>query len=46
MTRNRSYINKIHTSRRDWVAVVRSLIESDQPTLATQYFLSQLHRIK
>ncbi|MEY3221476.1 MAG: hypothetical protein RLZZ203_332, partial [Cyanobacteriota bacterium] len=28
------------------VAVVRSLIQSDQPTLATQYFLSQLHRIK
>ncbi|MFM7365803.1 MAG: thiamine phosphate synthase [Cuspidothrix sp.] len=28
------------------VAVVRSLIQSDQPTLATQYFLSQLHRVK
>jgi thiamine-phosphate pyrophosphorylase len=28
------------------VAVVRSLIESEQPTLATQYFLSQLHRVK
>ncbi|MFN7658366.1 MAG: thiamine phosphate synthase, partial [Dolichospermum sp.] len=28
------------------VAVVRSLMQSDQPTLATQYFISQLHRVK
>ncbi len=28
------------------VAVVRSLIQAEQPTLVTQYFLSQLHRIK
>ncbi len=28
------------------VAVVRSLMEAEQPTLVTQYFISQLHRIR
>jgi thiamine-phosphate pyrophosphorylase len=28
------------------VAVVRSLMQAEQPTLVTQYFLSQLHRIQ
>jgi thiamine-phosphate pyrophosphorylase len=39
-------LNDVMNAGAQRVAVVRSLIESDQPTLATQYFLSQLHRIK
>jgi len=41
-----SNLNDVTKAGAQRVAVVRSLIESDQPTLATQYFLSQLHRIK
>ncbi|MGL5131272.1 MAG: thiamine phosphate synthase, partial [Planktothrix sp.] len=28
------------------VAVVRSIMNAEQPTLVTQYFLSQLHRVR
>jgi thiamine-phosphate pyrophosphorylase len=41
-----SNLNDVMNAGARRVAVVRSLVQSDQPTLATQYFLSQLHRIK
>ncbi len=41
-----SNLNDVMIAGAQRVAVMRSLIQSDQPTLATQYFLSQLHRIK
>ncbi|MEO0844467.1 MAG: thiamine phosphate synthase, partial [Cyanobacteria bacterium J06643_5] len=28
------------------VAVVRSIMQAEQPTLVTQYFLSQLHHVQ
>lgn len=40
-------INNVHeavSAGAERVAAVRALMEAEQPTLATQYFLSQLHR--
>ena len=37
-------INDVLTAGAERVAVVRSIMEADQPTLATQYFISQLMR--
>ncbi|MEH2415019.1 MAG: thiamine phosphate synthase [Nostoc sp.] len=39
-------INDVIDAGAERVAVVRSLIQAEQPTLVTQYFLSQLNRIK
>ncbi|MEA5550537.1 thiamine phosphate synthase [Anabaena cylindrica UHCC 0172] len=39
-----SNINDVIDAGAQRVAVVRSLIQSEQPTLVTQYFISQLHR--
>ncbi|AFZ59979.1 thiamine phosphate synthase [Anabaena cylindrica FACHB-243] len=39
-----SNINDVIDAGARRVAVVRSLIQSEQPTLVTQYFISQLHR--
>lgn len=39
-------INDVLDCGAERVAVVRSLMEAEQPTLVTQYFLSQLYRIK
>jgi thiamine-phosphate pyrophosphorylase len=44
--RDMSNLNDVMNAGARRVAVVRSLVQSDQPTLATQYFLSQLHRVK
>jgi thiamine-phosphate pyrophosphorylase len=41
-----SNVNQVIDAGAKRVAVVRSLMESEQPTLVTQYFLSQLQRIK
>jgi thiamine-phosphate pyrophosphorylase len=41
-----SNLNDVMNAGAQRVAVVRSLMQSDQPTLATQYFISQLHRVK
>ncbi|MBD6617088.1 thiamine phosphate synthase [Komarekiella sp. 'clone 1'] len=39
-------INDVIDAGAERVAVVRSLMQAEQPTLVTQYFLSQLNRIK
>ncbi|MDF5724298.1 MAG: thiamine phosphate synthase [Rhizonema sp. PD37] len=39
-------INDVIDAGANRVAVVRSIVQADQPTLVTQYFLSQLNRIK
>ncbi|WP_414578140.1 thiamine phosphate synthase [Anabaena sp. CCY 9402-a] len=39
-------INDVIDSGAERVAVVRSLMQAEQPTLVTQYLLSQLHRVK
>ncbi|MBW4562814.1 MAG: thiamine phosphate synthase [Mojavia pulchra JT2-VF2] len=39
-------INDVLDAGAERVAVVRSLMQAEQPTLVTQYFLSQLNRIK
>jgi thiamine-phosphate pyrophosphorylase len=39
-------INEVIDAGAERVAVVRSLMEAEQPTLVTQYFLSQLYRVK
>ncbi|MGH1396763.1 MAG: thiamine phosphate synthase [Trichormus sp.] len=39
-------INYVIDSGAERVAVVRSLMQAEQPTLVTQYLLSQLHRVK
>jgi thiamine-phosphate pyrophosphorylase len=41
-----SNINDVIEAGAERVAVVRAIIQAEQPTLITQYFLSQLHRIK
>ncbi len=38
-------LNEVLASGAERVAVVRAIMESEQPTLVTQYFLSQLSRI-
>lgn len=42
---NVNNINDVISAGAERVAVVRSLMEAEQPTLVTQYFLSQLSRI-
>jgi thiamine-phosphate pyrophosphorylase len=39
-----SNINDVMAAGAERVAVVRSLMQAEQPTLVTQYFISQLHR--
>ncbi|WP_414541119.1 thiamine phosphate synthase [Nostoc sp. CCY0012] len=39
-------INDVIDAGAERVAVVRALIQAEQPTLVTQYFLSQLNRVK
>ncbi|MBR8837070.1 MAG: thiamine phosphate synthase [Stigonema ocellatum SAG 48.90 = DSM 106950] len=39
-------INDVLDAGANRVAVVRSIIEAEQPTLVTQYFLSQLNRVQ
>ncbi|MDJ0733213.1 MAG: thiamine phosphate synthase [Nostocaceae cyanobacterium] len=39
-------INEVIDAGANRVAVVRAIMEAEQPTLVTQYFLSQLHRIQ
>jgi thiamine-phosphate pyrophosphorylase len=39
-------INDLIDAGAERVAVVRSLMQAEQPTLVTQYFLSQLNRVK
>jgi len=39
-------INEVIDAGAERVAVVRSLMEAEQPTLVTQYLLSQLYRVK
>lgn len=39
-------INDVIDAGAERVAVVRSLIQAEQPTLVTQYFLSQLNRVQ
>ncbi|MBD2387524.1 thiamine phosphate synthase [Cylindrospermum sp. FACHB-282] len=39
-------INDVIDAGAERVAVVRSLMQAEQPTLVTQYFLSQLNRVK
>ncbi len=39
-------INDVIDAGAERVAVVRSLMEAEHPTLVTQYFLSQLYRVK
>ncbi|WP_341527663.1 thiamine phosphate synthase [Nostoc sp. UHCC 0302] len=39
-------VNDVIDAGAERVAVVRSLMQAEQPTLVTQYFLSQLNRVK
>ncbi len=39
-------INEVIDGGASRVAVVRAIMEAEQPTLVTQYFLSQLHRVQ
>jgi len=39
-------VNDVLLAGAERIAVVRSLMEAEQPTLVTQYFISQLNRVK
>jgi thiamine-phosphate pyrophosphorylase len=39
-------VNDVISAGAERIAVVRSLMEAEQPTLVTQYFLSQIARVQ